>query len=67
MKKNVGNNCKLLYCDTDSFIYVINRVKIYETITRDTEYFETEDYTVPSVYGIEKHNNKEPGKMKDEY
>ena len=66
MKKNVGDNCKLLYCDTDSLIYVINGVNVYEMIKRDYEYFDTSDYKVPNVYGIEKHNNKEPSKMKDE-
>ena len=66
MKKNLGDACKLLYCDTDSLIYDIKGVNIYEMMKRDYNHFDTSDYKVPNVYGIEQHNKKEPGKMKDE-
>ena len=44
MKKNFGNNVKLLYTDTDSFIYYIFLPDFYEYIIRDINMFDTSDY-----------------------
>ena len=41
MKKNFGNNVKLLYTDADSLIYHIFLPDFYEYIKRDINMFDT--------------------------
>ena len=40
----MGNNSKLLYTDTDSLIYEIRGVNMYEIMKEDINKFDTSDY-----------------------
>lgn len=72
MKKTFNNNCKLLYTDTDSLIYEISQVDIYEKMRQnclesiEKQEFDTSDYKVDNVFKIPLVNKKVLGLMKDE-
>ncbi|XP_020297388.1 uncharacterized protein LOC109861944 [Pseudomyrmex gracilis] len=58
--------CKIMYTDTDSFIYFIECENVYDIIKRDIVRFDTSDYPTDNVYGMPRVNKKIPGLMKDE-
>ena len=66
MKKTIGKNCKLLYTDTDSLIYEIRNVNIYENMKADIDKFDTSDYAEENPFGMPLKNKKVIGIMKDE-
>nr|CAH7717033.1 unnamed protein product [Callosobruchus chinensis] len=67
LKKFQNNECKLMYSDTDSFLYQITCDDVYhEVIKQDIERFDTSDYPADNAYNIPLVNKKVPGLMKDE-
>lgn len=66
MKKTMGNNAKLLYTDTDSLIYEISNINIYDIIKNNVQRFDTSDYGENNQFGIPLANKKKLGLMKDE-
>ena len=66
MKPKYGNNVKLCYMDTDSFIANIKTEDFYKDIANDVEKrFDTSNYEVDKPLSIRK-NKKVIGLMKDE-
>ena len=66
MKPKYGNDVKLCYLDTDSFIMNIKTNDFYEDITNDVENrFDTSNYEVKRPLPMVK-NKKIIGLMKDE-
>ena len=66
MKPKYGNDVKLCYMDTDSFIMNIKTNDFYEDITNDVENrFDTSNYDVSRPLPMRK-NKKVIGLMKDE-
>ncbi|GBN48631.1 hypothetical protein AVEN_140029-1 [Araneus ventricosus] len=66
MKPRYKNNIKLLYMDTDSFIYDIKTDDFYEDMKSMIDYFDTSDYQENNPYNMPRCNKKVLGKMKDE-
>ena len=61
-----GQNCKILYTDTDSLIYHIRCDDICETMKHNIDRFDTSDYPIDNAYNMPHVNKKVPGLMKDE-
>lgn len=67
MKPKFGNDCSVLYMDTDSLIYEILNTNIYEIMKNDCHSrFDTSDYPIDNCWGIPQVNKKVVGLMKDE-
>ncbi|GJQ87763.1 hypothetical protein Trydic_g14174 [Trypoxylus dichotomus] len=64
MKNFYGGRCKVCY--TDSLIYAIETVDVYEDMKTNITRFDTSDYPENNIYGIPRVNKKVPGLMKDE-
>lgn len=60
------NTIKLMYTDTDSFIYEICNQNPYLQIKKDIRYFDTSDYCIDNPYEIPLANKKVIGIFKDE-
>ena len=67
MKPKYGDNIRLPYTDTDSFIYEIRTNDFYEDIREDVPtMFDTSAYPKDHPAGLPRMNKKVPGLMKDE-
>lgn len=66
MKEKYKDSLKLLYTDTDSFIYDIETEDVYKDMLDDIDLFDTSDYPQDNTYNIPLINKKVIGKMKDE-
>ncbi|XP_054712885.1 uncharacterized protein LOC129222404 [Uloborus diversus] len=66
MKPKYDKNLKLLYQDTDSYIYEIKTDDFYSDMKDMIDHFDTSDYKENNEYGIPRVNKKVLGKMKDE-
>ncbi|KAL7291745.1 hypothetical protein TKK_0014531 [Trichogramma kaykai] len=69
MRKAVSTpkNLKLLYKDTDSFIYSIYDDDIYEIMKDKIQHFDTSEYPNPNRFDMPRVNNKVIGLLKDEF
>lgn len=66
MLPNFGReHCRIMYTDTDSFMYETDK-DIYAFIRNYPDFFDTSDYAIDNVYGIQQRNKKVVGIMKDE-
>ncbi|GJQ86688.1 hypothetical protein Trydic_g19786 [Trypoxylus dichotomus] len=68
-QKNYGldaAHCKVSYMDTDSLIYAIEMVDVYEDMKTNITRFDTSDYLQNNIYGIHRVNKKVSGLMKNE-
>lgn len=59
-------NCKILYTDTDSFLYELKCDDVYAFIRQNYNAFDTSDFPIDNLYGILHVNKKILGKMIDE-
>lgn len=73
LRKYGLSNLSLCYTDTDSFVYLIHTVDFYKDLKQmvenpdgDLQIFDTSDYPLNNIYGIEQKNKKKLGAMKDE-
>nr|XP_042902165.1 uncharacterized protein LOC122270103 [Parasteatoda tepidariorum] len=66
MRPKYGENIKLLYMDTDSYIYDIQTEDLYEDMKGMIDHFDTSDYPEDSIYAMPRVNKNVLGKMKDE-
>lgn len=67
MKPLYGDRCKLLYTDTDSFIYQITTDgDVYDDMKANIAWFDTSDYPIDNQFNIPRVNKKVPGLFKDE-
>ena len=60
------DNVKLLFTDTDSLVYEIRGVNVYEQCFKDKELFDFSGYSRDSIYYCDS-NKSRLGKMKDEF
>ncbi len=67
IEKYGPTRCRLLYMDTDSFIYEIETKNIYTDIKPDVDkYFDTSNFSSNNIYGLPIKNKKIIGKWKIE-
>jgi hypothetical protein len=66
MKPLYGENLKLLYMDTDAYIYDIKTDDFYNDMKQMIDHFDTSDYPENNIYNMPGINKKVVGKMKDE-
>jgi len=59
------DKCKIMYTDTDNFIYHIECDDVYKNMKHDIARFDTSDYSTDNVYGMPLANKKVSGLMKD--
>ena len=57
-----GNKLRLLFTDTDSFIYKIKTEDVYEDFSKDKEMFDFSNYSANSKY-YDDSNRSVVGKM----
>ncbi|XP_031781108.1 uncharacterized protein LOC116416500 [Nasonia vitripennis] len=66
IRDRVGDRCKLLYTDTDSLVYEVTDLNMYEAMRQDIDHFDTSDYPETNQFGIPRANKEVVGLMKDE-
>ena len=65
IKNKYRNNLRLLFTDTDSFLYEIKTEDVYEDFSNDKEMLDFSNYSTKSKY-YDNSNKLMVGKMKDE-
>ena len=65
-KKYRYQDCKLLYCDTDSLILSLYNQNPYEMMKKNISEFDTSNYTIDNLHNMPIANKQVLGLMKDE-
>ena len=65
MKKQYGDNIRLLFTDTDTLMYEVHTEDFYQDMWRMRDHFDLASYPSSSAY-YDTSNNKVVGKFKDE-
>ena len=66
-RRNFENNVRLLYTDTDSFIYEIQSENIYDEMReKNQSVFDTSNYPLDNIHKIPLRNKQKLGAFKDE-
>ena len=65
IKNKYGNNPRLFFTDTDSFMYEIKTEDVYEDFSKDKEMFDFSNYSAKSKY-YDDSNKLIVSRMKDE-
>ncbi|GFX44453.1 uncharacterized protein TNCV_1394741 [Trichonephila clavipes] len=66
MKHRYDSKVRLMYTNTDSFIYEIKTDDFYSDMKEDINLYDTSDYDENNIYNLPLVNKKVIGKMKDE-
>lgn len=67
LRKLSPEKCRILYTDTDSFVYEIHCDDAYALFRENKARFDTSDFPLDNPYDIKHFNKKVLGVMKDEY
>lgn len=66
LQKYSLQNVKLLYMDTDAYIFSLYNKDIYEIIKENIDQFDTSNYAIDNEFSIPQKNHQVLGLMKDE-
>lgn len=66
LKPKYGNNIKLTYTDTDSFILDVKTDDFYNDMKENLSRYDTSDYAIDNIYNMPRVNKKKPGVFTDE-
>ncbi|XP_055316114.1 uncharacterized protein LOC129575903 [Sitodiplosis mosellana] len=66
LRAQYGDDIKLLYTDTDSFILEVDTDDFYADMINNLSKFDTSDFPENNAYNIPRVNKKVPGMFKDE-
>ena len=66
MRDRVENRGKLLYTDTDSLVYEVTGINMYDVMRQDIHEYDTSVYSEINPFNMPRVNKKKVGLMKDE-
>lgn len=66
LKKEYGENVRMAYTDTDSFVLHLKTPDFYADMMKNIHRYDTSDYPENNRFGVELRNKKVPGVFKDE-
>lgn len=66
LRAQYGDNIKMLYTDTDSFVLEVDTDDFYADVIHNLNMYDTSDFPEDNAYNIPRVNKKVPGLFKDE-
>ena len=63
MKTELKDDCKVLYTDTDSLIYEIKNINMYDIMRNNITHFDTSAYPLENQFNMPLKNKKIVGRM----
>lgn len=66
LKPKYGENIRMAYTDTDSFIMEVKTDCFYSDMQQSIEMYDTNDYAESNIFNMPRCNKKVPGLFKDE-
>lgn len=66
LKNEYGENVRMAYTDTDSFVLHVKTPDFYADMMKNIQKYDTSDYPKNNRFGVELCNKKIPGLFKDE-